>query len=58
MDKDIIYTLACKGKVLKPSHEITSIIKTFIQMCNKRVTHVQLITFLKEKHYLDACQGE
>jgi hypothetical protein len=55
MDKDIIYTLACKGKVLKPSHEITSIIKTFIQMCNKRVTHVQLITFLKRKHYLDAC---
>jgi hypothetical protein len=29
-----------KGKGLKPSHEITSIIKTFIQMYNKRVTHV------------------
>jgi hypothetical protein len=55
MDKNIIYTFACEVKGLKPSHEITSIIKTFIQMNNKRVTHVQLITFLKEKHYLDAC---
>jgi hypothetical protein len=44
-----------KGKGLKPSHEITSTIKTFIQMYNKRVNHVQLITFLKEKHYIDAC---
>jgi hypothetical protein len=27
-------------------------------MYNKRINNVQLITFLKEKHYLDACQGE
>jgi hypothetical protein len=47
-----------KGKGLKPSHEITSAIKTFIQMYIKRITHVQPITFLKEKHSLDACQGE
>jgi hypothetical protein len=43
-----------KRKGIKPSHEITSIIKTFIQMYNKRITHVHPITFLKEKHYLDA----
>jgi hypothetical protein len=42
--------LLVKGKGLKPSHEITSIIKTFIQMYNKRIADVQLLTFLKEKH--------
>jgi hypothetical protein len=48
MDRNIIYTFACeKKKELKPSHEITSIIKTFIQMYNKRITHVHPITFLK-----------
>jgi hypothetical protein len=55
MNKNIIYTFACEKKRTKHSHEITSTIKTFIQMCNKRITHVQLITFLKEKHYLDDC---
>jgi hypothetical protein len=35
MNKNIIDTLACEEKELKPSHEITSIIKTFIQKCNK-----------------------
>jgi hypothetical protein len=55
MNKNIIHTFACEKKRTKHSHEITSTIKTFIQMYNKRITHVQLITFLKEKHYLDAC---
>jgi hypothetical protein len=55
MDKSIIYTFACESKWTTHSQERTSIIKTFIQMYNKRVTHVRLITFLKEKHYLDAC---
>jgi hypothetical protein len=55
MNKSIIYTLACERKRTTHSHEITSTIKTFIQVYNKRITHVQLITFLKEKHYLDAC---
>jgi ribosomal protein S20 len=55
MNKNIIHTFACEEKRTKHSHEITSTIKTFIQMYNKRITHVQLITFLKEKHYLDAC---
>jgi hypothetical protein len=55
MNKNIIYTFACEGKRTTHSHEITSTIETFIQIYNKRITHVQLITFLKEKHYLDAC---
>jgi hypothetical protein len=55
MNKNIIHTLACEERRAKHSHEITSAIETFIQMHNKRITHVQLITFLKEKHYLDAC---
>jgi hypothetical protein len=55
MNKNIIHTFACKEKRTQHPHEITSIIKTFIQMYNKRIAHVQLLTFLKEKHYLDAC---
>jgi hypothetical protein len=55
MDKNIIYTFACEVKRTTHPHEITSTIETFIQIYSKRVTHVQLITFLKEKHYLDAC---
>jgi hypothetical protein len=55
MNKNIAHTYACEKKRAKPSHEITSTTKTFIQMYNKRITHVQLITLLKEKHYLDAC---
>jgi hypothetical protein len=55
MNKNIIHTLACEKKRTKHSHEITSTIKTFIQMYNKRITHVQLITFLKGMYYLDAC---
>jgi ribosomal protein S20 len=54
MNKNIIHTFASEEKRTKHPHEITSAIKTFIQMYNKRITHVQLITFLKEKHYLDA----
>jgi hypothetical protein len=56
MDKNIIYTFACERKRIKAftwNNKYNK--KTFIQMYNKRVTHVQLITFLKEKHYLDAC---
>jgi hypothetical protein len=55
MNKNIAHTFACEKKRTKHSHEITSTIKTFIQMYKERVTHVQPITFLKEKHYLDAC---
>jgi hypothetical protein len=55
MNKNVIYTLACERKRTKHSHEITSAIETFIQICNKRITHVRLITFLKEKHYRDNC---
>jgi hypothetical protein len=56
MNKNIIHTFVCERKKgPKHSHEITSTIKTFIQMYNKRRTHVQLITFLKEKYYLHAC---
>jgi hypothetical protein len=55
MNKSIAHTFACEKKRTKHSHEITSTIETFIQMYNKRITHVQLITFLKEIHYLDAC---
>jgi hypothetical protein len=55
MNKNIIYTFACERKRATRSHEITSTLKTFIQMYNKRINHVQLITFLKEKNYLDAC---
>jgi hypothetical protein len=29
--------------------------ETFIQLCNKRMTHVQLITLLKEMYYIDTC---
>jgi hypothetical protein len=50
MDKKLLIPLLVKEKGLKPSHEITSTIKTFIQMYNKTITHVQLLTFLKEKH--------
>jgi ribosomal protein S20 len=55
MNKNIIYSFACESKRTTHSHEITSAIKTFIQMFNKKITHVQPMTFLKEKHYLDAC---
>jgi hypothetical protein len=51
----MIHTLACEINRTTPSHEITSTKETLIQMCNKRITHVQPITFQKEKHYLDAC---
>jgi hypothetical protein len=55
MNRIIIHTFACEEKRTKHSHEITSTIKTFIQMYNKRITHVPLITFLKEKHQLETC---
>jgi hypothetical protein len=55
MNTNVIYTFACESKRTTHSHEMTSTIRTFIQMYNKRIAHVQLLTFLKEKHYLDAC---
>jgi hypothetical protein len=55
MNTNIIYTFAYESKRTTHSHEMTSTIRTFIQMYNKGITHVQPITFLKEKHYLDAC---
>jgi hypothetical protein len=55
MNKNIIHTFACEGKRIKAFTWNNEYKKTFIQMNNKRVTNVQLITFLKEKHYLDAC---
>jgi hypothetical protein len=55
MNKSIVHTLACERKRTTHPHEITSTIETFIQMYNKRMTHVQPITFLKEMYYLDTC---
>jgi hypothetical protein len=47
MNKNLVHTLASERKRAKTSHKITSTKGTFIQMCHKRMTHVQLITFLK-----------
>jgi hypothetical protein len=58
MNENIIYAFACERNRTTPTHEITSTMETFIQMYKERITHVQPITFLKEKHYLDACYGE
>jgi hypothetical protein len=55
MNANIMYTFAYESKRTTHSHEMTSTLRIFVQMNNKRVTHVQLLTFLKEKHYLDAC---
>jgi hypothetical protein len=55
MDKNIIYTFACESRRTTHSQEMTSTIRTFIPMYNKGITHVQPITFLKEKHYLNTC---
>jgi hypothetical protein len=50
MDKNIIYTFACESKRTTHSHEMTSTLRIFFQMYNKRIAYVQLLTFLKEKH--------
>jgi hypothetical protein len=55
MNKNINYTFACESKRTTHSHKMTSTLRILVQMCNKRITHVQLITFLKEKRSLDAC---
>jgi hypothetical protein len=55
MNKNIIRTLASEKEKIKAFTWNTKYKETFIQVYNKRITHVQLITFLKEKHYLDAC---
>jgi hypothetical protein len=34
-------------KEIKPPHEITSIKETLIQVCNKRINYLSIITFLK-----------
>jgi hypothetical protein len=53
-NKNIIHTLVVKGKGLH-IHMKWQVHETFIQMCNKRMVLVQLITFLKEMYYLDTC---
>jgi hypothetical protein len=55
MDKNIIYMFACERKRIKAFTWNDKHKETFIQLCNKRITHVQPKSFLKEKHYLDAC---
>jgi hypothetical protein len=55
MNKNIIHTLASEKEKIKAFTWNTKCKETFIQMCNKRITRVQLQTFLKEKHHLDAC---
>jgi hypothetical protein len=49
MDKNIIHILLVKEKELKLSHEMTSTKKSHFNCAIKRITHVQPITFLKEK---------
>jgi hypothetical protein len=55
VNKNVIYTYACESKRITHSHEMTSTLRIFIQMYNKRIAYVRLLTFLKEKHYLNAC---
>jgi hypothetical protein len=54
MNKNIIHTLASEKEKIKALTWNTKCKETFIQVYNKRIAHVQLLTFLKEKHYLDA----
>jgi hypothetical protein len=49
MNKNIIHILLVKGKGLKLSHEMTGTKKPYLNCAIKRITHVQPITFLKEK---------
>jgi hypothetical protein len=48
-DKSIIYILHEERKWLKASTWNDKYKETFIQLCNKRITHVHPITCLKEK---------
>jgi hypothetical protein len=44
-----LYTpLLVRGKSIKPSDEITSIKETLIQVCDKGMKHISIITFIKE----------
>jgi hypothetical protein len=38
-----------RGKGVKPSHEITSIKETLIQVFDKGMKHISIITFIKRK---------
>jgi hypothetical protein len=55
MNKNIIHILACEKKRIKAFTWNDKYKETFIQLCNTRITHVQPITLLKEKHVLDDC---
>jgi hypothetical protein len=38
-----------RGKSVKPSHEITSIKETLIEVCDKGMKHISIITLIKGK---------
>jgi hypothetical protein len=40
MNKNLVHTLASERKRIKPSHEITSIKGTLVQMYNKRMNYI------------------
>jgi hypothetical protein len=44
MNKNLVHTLASERKRIKPSHEITSIKGTLVQMYNKRMNHTFVLT--------------
>jgi hypothetical protein len=45
-----LYTpLLVRGKSIKPSHEITSIKATLIQVCDKGMKHISILTLIKRK---------
>jgi hypothetical protein len=54
MNKNIVHTLACEKKDQTFTWN-NKYKETFIQMGSKGIIHIQLITFLKEMYYLDAC---
>jgi hypothetical protein len=37
------------GKSVKPSHEIASIKETLIQVCDKGMKHISILTLIKRK---------
>jgi hypothetical protein len=46
-----LYTpLLVRGKSIKPSHEITSIKATLIQVCDKGMKHISILTLIKKSN--------
>jgi hypothetical protein len=44
-----------RGKRNKPSHKISNIKGTLIQVCNIRMKHITIISFIKRIYYLIIC---